>query len=235
MTEMNKKSIFEAIKSHLSENAGLDNIVIMGDQVKINYKIEETEFSIIVRCQNFGDIYLINTKSIRIRRDDLEKRFQLFLLEELKKYYNDEFTLAIDTDLFGINNVISDFKIETERDLQNLNKFLEIFFKDVRDNIFYNMTDIKAIASYISKYNYENNLKVLVGGHFPVQNLKKIFLLFEGDQMVKYEEYKQGLIEQIESFPKRKPSRKDEARFFIENFNYLISKLETRDGPKPIA
>ncbi len=226
---MNKKSIFESIKSHLSENAGLDNIVIIGDQVKINYKIEETEFSIIVRCQNFGDTYLININAVTIRIQDLERRFESLLFPELKVYYSDEFTLCIGAGSLGLSSIISDFKIETERDLQNLNKSLEIFFKDVRDTTFHSLIDVGAIASYLSKYNYDNNLKVLVGGHFPVHNLKKIFLLFEGDQMVKYEEYKQGLIEQIESFPLRKPDRKFEARLFLENFNYLISKLETRD------
>ena len=63
----------------------------------------------------------------------------------------------------------------------------------------------------------KDNLKVLVGGQFPVHNFKKIFLLFVGSQIGKYLEYKEGLLMQIESFPLRKPNRKDEAKIFTGN------------------
>ncbi len=232
---MNKKSIFESIKKCLSQNTWFEGIRIIGDQAAINYKIDDTEFTIVVRCQNFGDTYLFNTNAITIRRQDLESRFESLLLEELKKYHSNDFTLSIGAGSLELNSAVMDFKIESDRDVQNLNKSLELFIKDLRDSIFYRMTNVREIASYISNYNYADNLKVLVGGRFPVQNFKKIFLLFEGDQMDKYEEYKQGLLEQIDSFPIRKPNRKEEARFFVENYDYLINKLEARDKTKPIA
>lgn len=232
---MNKKSIFESIKNCLSQNAGFDDVLIIGDQATINYKIEDTEFAIIVRCQNFGDTYLFNTNAITIRRQDLESRFESLLLDELKRYYNNDFTLSIGAGSLGLNSVVVDFKLESDKDIQNLNKSLEFFIKELRDSIFHRMTNVREIASYISSYKYTDNLKVLVGGRFPVQNLKKVFLLFEGGQMDKYEEYKEGLLEQIESFPSRKPNRKEEAKFFEENYNYLINKLEARGRTKPIA
>ncbi|MCB0668874.1 MAG: hypothetical protein KDC80_23785 [Saprospiraceae bacterium] len=98
---------------------------------------------------------------------------RFIILDELQEYYSDEFTLALSAYEFDVKSMIIDFKIKSERDLEVLNGLLVEFILDVQDSIFDVMTDVKSIASYISKYNYDNNLKVLVGGRFPVQNFKK--------------------------------------------------------------
>ena len=88
------------------------------------------------------------------------------------------------------------------------------------------MTDVRNLAQYIGRFEYENNLKVLVGGKFPVQTFKKIFLLHKGNQRERYFEYKEGIQKQIERFSIRKPQRKDEAKTFMDNCINLLNELE---------
>ena len=232
---MNRKLIFKNLHNYLTSHIDGYDSKVVGDQLIVYRKIRGVDYSLKFRCQNFGDTYLVNSIGVLIKIDEIEQVFRSLVIKELQEYYSDEFTLALSAYEFDLKSMINNFKIKSEIDLKTLNGLLVEFILEVQDSIFDAMTDVKSIAKYISKYNYDDNLKVLVGGSFPVHNFKKIFLLFAGDEMDKYIEYKEGVLEQIESFPLRKPNRKEEARLFIENYDYLITKLEARDRIKPIA
>ena len=223
---MNKISIIKEIQKYISENIGQYDTITIEDQLFLVRKIEDAECSVVLRIQNFGETYLVNSNAITIKKKDLEQQFELFLFDELKKYYNSDFTLSIGAASLNLGSVISDYKIKTASDVIMLNNCLEFFLNEVQDTYFYPMVDVRSIANYISKYSYESNLKVLVGSLFPVNNFKKMFLLYKGKEINRYTEYKEGLYEQLVSFPIRKPQRKEEAKYFIENFLYLVNELE---------
>ncbi|MFT6320282.1 MAG: hypothetical protein ACJAT4_001205 [Granulosicoccus sp.] len=222
---MNRKSISRQIQNFISENISTYDLTILEDQLIITRQIKGVKCSLNIRCQSFVVEYLMGSPVNLIKNNELEKQFELLLLDEMKKYYNDDFTFGESSASFGLTSPIADIRIKSENDVIEYCEKLQRHISEVEKEFFYPMTDKKKLSAYIAKFSYEKNLKVMVGSRFPVMTLKKMFLLHVGNQMERYNEYKEGLFKQIESFPIRKPKRAEEAKLFMKNFEYLVKML----------
>jgi hypothetical protein len=161
-----------------------------------------------------------------IKVDEIEQEFEKLIISDLKKEYNDEFTLFI-----GLNDVlksadIRDYKVIESEDVKQYCRKIEEYLSELWEKFFEPMQNIESIASYIAQYSYSNQRKVLVGGSFPVQFFKKMFLLYKGGEIDRYKEYKKGLYDLIKSYPEINPKYKDRVPMFMNNFESLIKSLE---------
>jgi len=224
---MNRISILTELKECLLKHFDSFNFQILEDQLLIVKHANGFTFRTSIRCQNFGLLYLMNPQGISIKNENLENNFDSLVFNSLKKLNNEESTLVTTTTNLNINNVSRDFKIETENQIGNYCEIIKLWLNSIEKKFFEPMKDVKIIAKYISKYSYTDNLKVMVGGNFPVQTFKKMFILFIGGQMERYTEYKLGLEEQLKSLPLRKPEKSEDTKIYLENFYFLIKELET--------
>lgn len=197
-----------------------DTVVFIKDENKYLYKIH-------LRCQNFGEIYIINTVGNIFQNKLLENDFQKLLFPELLNYYNKETTILISSKNLGIGLGIIDYHIKSYIDIDQFCMKLKDYINQLELIFIASMQDPIFISNYLAQFPYNDNLKSNVGSKFPVENLKKIFLLFIGGQMERYQEYKTGLEAQLISLPERKPEKKEEAKMYLDNFYYLIEKLES--------
>ncbi|MUH36542.1 hypothetical protein D9O36_11880 [Zobellia amurskyensis] len=226
---MNRASIFKEVQNSLIGLKNITDFEILEDQLIINLLVNGVKCKSEIRCQNFGKVYLMNLPVNMIKIDSLESEFESLLFDDLKKYYNNNFTLSVGSTSLNTNSAFTEYRIESEKDLNDYCTKLSNHINELNEFYFSKITHINYLSQYVAKFDYENNLKVLVGGQFPIQTFKKIFLLKKGNQIARYLEYKQGLRKQIESFSIRKPNRKDEAKMFKENYDYIINELDKED------
>ena len=223
---MKKKEIFQQIQKTLNGVQNYKNSKIVEDQLIIEFQIEGAKCKTSIRCQHFGKIYLVNPPVNKLLIENFENEFETVLFDDVKKFYNNDFTLCVGSGQLDLNSLLPEYRIESEKDCIEYCEKFKNHIKEVINIFFYPMSDITNIGKYVAKFDYVDNLKVLVGGKFPVHTLKKIFLLKKGNQIERYLEYKKGFEEQIESFSIRKPNRKDEAKIFMDNYISLVRKLE---------
>lgn len=224
---MNKKSILTEIKIHLIETKVEYDASILDDHVIIIKHIKGFTFRTSIRCQNFGEVYLMNPGIISVRNEEVENQFEKLVFKSLKDLYDSESSLVTSTSNIGISTQILDYQIKFENQLDDFCRIVLSWINEVENAFFEPMKEVKNIATFIAKYPYSDNLKVSVGGKFPVMQLKKMYLLYKGGQIKRYNEYKEGLFSQIESLPERKPQRKEEARIYLNNYSFLVQSLES--------
>lgn len=224
---MNKNYILNKIELFILNRFPSYDSYISDDYLYFILKENYTERMFSIRCQNFGEVYLINPKGISIKCVELENIFDTLVYEYLKPSINSDLTLLVSAQILGIGCNIIDYQIKEENDVDNycflfcnfIEQLVRIFFEPMMNPLF--------LSKFISNYSFESNNKINTGGLFPVQTFKKIFLLYIGGQKERYEEYKVGLEEQIKSLPQRKPEKKDDAKIYLENLYFLIQELES--------
>lgn len=224
---MNKKLILSELQLFLFKYFSGYEFRVIEDQLVISKNIEGFRCRTSIRCQNFGDVYLMNPQGISIFNKYLESQFNVLVFSSLKGLNIGDSTIVSTTSNLRISQLILDFKIEEKSDFDTFCEIVKHWLIEVEQNFFLSMMDDKNIAQYIAQYSYQDSLRVVVGGRFPVMQFKKIFLLYIGGQKERYEEYKVGLEEQIKSLPQRKPEKKDDAKIYLENLYFLIQELES--------
>lgn len=120
----------------------------------------------------------------------------------------------------------TEFKLESIDQLFEMYHTIFKYISEVEHIFFDSLVSIQSIAAYIAKFSYENQNEIMVGSKFPIHIFKKVFLLYQGGQINRYKEYKRELKTQIDSFVKSKPERKEEAKAYIDNYDYLTNFLE---------
>lgn len=196
------------------------------DRVFLIKRLKSFQFRTSLRCQNFGEVYLMNPQGISIRNEKLESQFEELVFPSLVHLYDGESSLVTTTSNLGISSINLDYEILSEDQIGTYCEIIDRWLDEVEVLFFEPMMDVNNIAIYISKYSYPNSLNVMVGGNFPVMQFKKLFILYIGGQMERYYEYKVGLKEQIESLPLRKPAKSEEAKIYLENFYFIVQELE---------
>jgi len=156
---MNRSSILREMQNNIYVNMSQFDSVVIEDQIIITRLTDNTEYSIKFRCQNFGDTYLINNIGVFVKLEGIEKQFESTLFEELKKYYDDQFTLGISVSEFNVSSAICDYEIRNEKDLLLLNTDLVYFINEIQNVIFDTISDVQSIANYISKFDYKAILR----------------------------------------------------------------------------
>jgi hypothetical protein len=224
---MNKKNILETIAAHTMSIFKTFSTEIIEDYLYFINNDDGYEFKSAIRCQNFGEVYLINPKSHSIKCVDLENLFSSLVHESLKPLNDSSVTLMVSAQGLGIGERIIDYQIRTKDDLENYCHLFVDYIYELKRVFFEPMKDPLILSKFISNYSFENNLKFNTGGQFPIQTFKKIFILFVGGQMDRYLEYKLGLESQLNSLPLRKPEKKQDAIKYLENYTFLIQELET--------
>jgi len=230
-----KRSILEEIRANLQKVNDDFGFAINEDRLNISYQNNDTLFKTSVRCQNFGDVYLLNPQGIQISNNKIENQFKKLILNQLIKYYDDDITLLTTTSSLKIETDFIDYKIVDASQIKDIAKSVHNWLSMVVFEFLNNVIDIKGISDFINCYSYQDNLKVNTGGLFPVQTFKKIYLLYLGGHIERYQEYKEGLYEQLISFPIRKPEKKEEAKIFLNNFNFIIKELESGNFERTLS
>jgi len=224
---MNRKYIFNEIEKYINKEFHGFVSSVRHDTLILTKHEKEYKYEIHLRCQNFGEIYILNPVGNIFQNILLESTFKKLVLVELLTYYNKETTILISSKNLGISDEMIDYKLKSYLELNQYFIYLKNYFNQLEIIFFQSMKDPIEISNYIAQFAYVDNLKSNVGSKFPVENFKKIFLLFIGGQMERYKEYKEGLESQIKSLPERKPEKKEEAKIYLENYYFLIQELES--------
>lgn len=224
---MNRKAIFNQIQNFFEEKKFNYEIFVFEDHIVFAQNKPGYKFRTSFRCTYHGAFYRITPKGTMIKIDGIEREFEKLILKDLKKNYSDEFTLFI-----GLNDLlksadIRDYKITQQEHIKQYCYKMEQYLLELWEKFFEPMQNVESMASYIDQYSYSNQRKVLVSGSFPVHIFKKIFLLFKGGKMDRYQEYKKGLKTLIKSYPEINPRDKDRVPIFTNNFKSLINFLES--------
>ncbi|MBO0593968.1 hypothetical protein I2486_21420 [Cellulophaga sp. E16_2] len=223
---MNKKEIFNILRNSFQDKMDTFQITSMEDRLIFTKRNDGLEYQNSIRCQYFGETSTLSPQGNSFRSEQIESDFMTYLIEPLKSYYNSSSTIHLSSKRFKNFDKIDFYKFTSLTQLENFIEYYLAYHQSVCEEFWYKIKSIKDIGYFLAQLPYENHTEILVGGTFPTQMFKKMYILKKCGHLERYKEYKFKFSEQLETFPIRKPNRKEEYELFKENFNQLISKLE---------
>ncbi|HLO45392.1 MAG TPA: hypothetical protein VK175_13735 [Leadbetterella sp.] len=225
---MNKKEVFDKIRGHFKTELPHFLSKVVSDEVQFTIKTENYIGFIGIRCQSFGSKFSLNPSGNSISIFKIEESFRNLLHESILPKYGED-TLGISPNFKEEIKEIRNFEFTDLSALDDYLPKLKRFLQQVEQEFLIPFSDVNNIAKYIAQYPFSEQKNILVGGQYPVHMMKKIFLLFQGNQMNRYEEYKLGLKKSIDSFADQYPDEKEEEPLLKESYTYFIERLEALD------
>ncbi|MCA0365329.1 MAG: hypothetical protein LCH67_14905 [Bacteroidetes bacterium] len=222
---MKKKEVFDKIRGYFKIELPHFQSKVVSDTVQFEIKNEDFAGNFGIRCQSFGNKYLLSPNNSSIIIFTLENNFRNLLNGAIISKYG-EGTLSSWPNDVDLMKKIRDFRFTDLSALDDYLPKLKRFLQQVEQEFLIPFSDVNNIAKYIAQYPFSEQKNILVGGQYPVHMMKKIFLLFQGNQMNRYEEYKLGLKKSIDSFGDQYPDEKDEEPLLKESYTYFIERLE---------
>lgn len=223
---MNRREIYQRFKNRLEPQILPFEIQISEDHFIVIKKEEGYTYTSKIRCQNFGHTYTLSPKGVTFKSESIENEFRNLIDKDLLKYLNSEFTIALPNKRFRYFEGIDSFQVKAINEVDDFTDNYHKHFKEI-NNEFWNTTrSFKKLVEFFDEIPYERHTDILVGGKFPTQMFKKLFLLKKGNSHLKFEEYRTKFEEQLTSFPDRKPNRKDDYRLFLGNYEKLLQYLK---------
>lgn len=223
---MNRKNIFNQIREFFEKKESRYKVSVVEDHILFTEGNLGYKFWTQFRCQNFGKTYLLNPNGTLVFIADLEREFDELIIDDLKKENASEFTIAIGSKTISKFNDVYRFKAQTPESIEEYCYLMEGYIFELWERFFDSLQNVENIASYIAQYSFKDHNKVLVSGRFPVQFFKKMFLLYKGGEIDRYQEYKKGLYDLIKSYPEINPKDEGRVPMFMNNFESLVKSLE---------
>lgn len=222
---MKKKEVFDKIRVYFNNELPQFKSKIVSDTVQFIIKKDDYIGTIGIRCQSFGTLYLLSPNNDSITIFKLEDSFRNLLHDSII-LKNGEDTLASWPNYYEVMKEIRDFRFTDIGALDDYLPKLKRYMEQLEQEFLIPFSDVNTIAKYIAQYPYEDHLKVLVGGQFPVPIMKKIFILKVGNQKDVCAEYNKGLKKTIDTYGLRYPEKADKVPILQESYAYFIERLE---------
>jgi len=175
----------------------------------------------IVRAD--GDIILL---------PKFESFFDKFTISELKyKNRGIFYTIGIGGADIPIRQNLSQDPIETEEQLMDYLVHMRNYVNYVEKHYYIPFQDWKNIGLYINRFAFPEKAAPYIpfaalGGKFPIEFYKQIYLLHLAGCMERYNEYKQGTLMRINRAFSNNAINEEEHQFYIKNLNLLVDYLE---------
>ncbi len=174
---------------------------------------------------------LLSSGGMTLILKKFEPLFYNLVDERLLDYYDQDRSVTFVFQRFYKHK--ESFQVSQQVDsLEEIIAYLDEYCKGLRfyvDEVFPKFSDINFFAEYIA-VPFENKGERLVGGTFPVHLFKKLTILKWGGQDERYEEYKQGLANLIDSI-RTNPRYQDNIPLYEECFQIFIKRLEEEPNP----
>lgn len=175
--------------------------------------------------------YQLKIEAQRIIKFDLEEEFGQLIIQELNFLEMRDITFSRGGANFTTHKAIDFVLLENEEVLETFfNNFL-IYLQEVEEKFFIPGERVEYLASLIAEHDFKNNSKVLVGGQYPVQFYKKMFILHKGGQLKRYQEYKEGTLNLINTMEEWAVPGTPSKELCLKNFEIVVDYLEKGKMP----
>jgi hypothetical protein len=174
---------------------------------------------------------MLKLEGQKIIKSDLEKEFEKLITPDLIHLNDNKHTFTCGGAEFECYKAIDFVLLENEEVLQIFFNNFMIYLREVEEKFFIPGEKVEYLAGLISENDFKNNSKVLVGGQYPVQFYKKMFILHKGGQLKRYQEYKEGTLNLINTMEEWAVPGSPSKELCLKNFEIVVDYLEKGKRP----